>query len=191
MEEWKEVAGFEGLYKVSSEGRVVSLGRSVIISRGRRSGTLHRFPEKILKADVVKSYEQVTLYKDLIKYRFKVHQLVCQAFHGDKPVWAQVVAHKDGNPRNNNSSNVEWSTHKSNTQDSIRHGTKVAGEKHHCVYISDKDLTEMVREYKILKKDKKYIGRGELKKIAAARGLTSDSALSMIKSKYRKNKLND
>lgn len=43
----------------------------------------------------------------------KVHQLVCEAFHG-KPKDGQVVIHKDENALNNRASNLRWGTQKEN-----------------------------------------------------------------------------
>lgn len=44
----------------------------------------------------------------------KVHQLVCEAFHGPKPFDAAVVIHKDENALNNRPENLKWGTQKEN-----------------------------------------------------------------------------
>lgn len=44
----------------------------------------------------------------------KVHQLVCEAFHGPKPFSRAVVIHKDENSLNNKPSNLTWGTQKEN-----------------------------------------------------------------------------
>lgn len=44
----------------------------------------------------------------------KVHQLVCEAFHGPKPFPNAVVIHKDENGLNNHESNLKWGTQKEN-----------------------------------------------------------------------------
>lgn len=44
----------------------------------------------------------------------KVHQLICEAFHGPKPFEGAVVMHKDDNPLNNHKDNLKWGTQKEN-----------------------------------------------------------------------------
>lgn len=52
-----------------------------------------------------------------------VHTLVAEAFLGEKPSPKHCVRHLDGNPKNNNSSNLAWGTYKQNEDDKHRHGT--------------------------------------------------------------------
>lgn len=44
----------------------------------------------------------------------KVHQLVCEAFHGPKPFPGAVVIHLDENALNNRPENLKWGTQKEN-----------------------------------------------------------------------------
>lgn len=44
----------------------------------------------------------------------KVHQLVCEAFHGPKPFPDAVVIHLDENALNNRPENLKWGTQKEN-----------------------------------------------------------------------------
>lgn len=44
----------------------------------------------------------------------KVHQLVCEAFHGPKPFHEAVVIHRDENGLNNRPENLRWGTQKEN-----------------------------------------------------------------------------
>lgn len=44
----------------------------------------------------------------------KVHQLVCESFHGPKPFENAVVMHIDDNPLNNHKDNLKWGTQKEN-----------------------------------------------------------------------------
>ena len=44
----------------------------------------------------------------------KVHQLVCEAFHGPKPFPGAVVMHADENALNNSAGNLSWGTQKEN-----------------------------------------------------------------------------
>ena len=45
---------------------------------------------------------------------YKVHQLVCEAFHGPAPEGALYVLHIDENPFNNRADNLKWGTQKEN-----------------------------------------------------------------------------
>lgn len=44
----------------------------------------------------------------------KVHQLVCEAFHGPKPFPKAVVMHLDEDSKNNRPENLKWATQKEN-----------------------------------------------------------------------------
>jgi hypothetical protein len=98
--EWKTVIGFEGLYEVSNNGDVASLNY-------RQTGK-----RKILKQTKIgrnRNYSKVTLTKDRKHYTCLVHRLVSESFiqnDNNKP----FVNHIDGNPSNNNVSNLEWVT---------------------------------------------------------------------------------
>ncbi len=57
------------------------------------------------------------VYLSLWTRRFgnmKVHQLVCEAFHGVKPFDRAVVIHRDENALNNKPANLKWGTQKEN-----------------------------------------------------------------------------
>lgn len=46
--------------------------------------------------------------------RFKVHRLVCEAFHGPQPSPEHIVLHLDEDPSNNRSDNLRWGTREEN-----------------------------------------------------------------------------
>lgn len=113
---WKDVAGYEGLYQVSSEGRVKSLARVVI----RNNGQKLPIKERILKpAFNGRGYLIVDLCDGGKRKHFKVHRLVCQAFH-ENPDNKPQVNHIDEDTTNNRASNLEWVTAKEN----VNHGTR-------------------------------------------------------------------
>ena len=110
-EEWRDVAGYEGLYQVSDQGRVKSLARTD--SWGRT------VKERILKPNVVGGgYLGVVLYAGGKTRMFFVHRLVCQAFH-ENPDNKPQVNHINEDKTDNRACNLEWCTCKQN----INHGT--------------------------------------------------------------------
>lgn len=49
-----------------------------------------------------------------LRKTFKVHQLICEAFHGPKPFDTAVVLHLDEDPSNNAPENLRWGSRKEN-----------------------------------------------------------------------------
>lgn len=105
-EVWEDVKGYEGLYKVSSMGRVKSLER--IDCRG------HLVKERILKLKKGRiGYFYVTLCKDGKQKNYFIHRLVAEAFL--KPIPKKnFVNHLDEVKTSNHYSNLEYCTHKEN-----------------------------------------------------------------------------
>ena len=106
MEDWKEIAGYEGLYAVSSFGRVRSLTKGLILKPVETKA---------------KEYYQVSLYKNKEQKTHNIHRLVANAFI-ENPSNKKEVNHKDGDKLNNNASNLEWSTRSENVLHSYRLG---------------------------------------------------------------------
>ena len=103
---WKDIEGFEGLYQVSSFGRVKSLAR--ILSDGRR------WKERILQQETNHGYKRVVLADDNINKTYRVHRLVAQTFLPN-PNNYTIINHKDENKSNNNIDNLEWCSPKYNS----------------------------------------------------------------------------
>ncbi len=104
--QWRDIPGYEGLYRASDDGRIFSLIRSrELKQRYNRSG-----------------YLLIGLYKDKVQIGYSVHSLIASAFL-KKSLHDDVVHHKDGNKANNNLSNLEYM----NRKEHLSHHTK---EKH-------------------------------------------------------------
>jgi len=133
IEKWRPVVGYEGGYEASNLGRI----RSLKIYRPK---LFHR----ILKAGISpKGYHYVCLRKDGIKKTIAVHKIVLEAFIEVKPVGKQC-AHWDGDPSNNRSDNLRWTTAKENIADRCRHGRTIKGENQQASKL-DKKAVKTIR----------------------------------------------
>ena len=124
-ERWLPVVGWEGLYEVSDQGRVRSLGREIA-----RRGFPYRVKPKVMKPTVgctsrsPKGYLGVTLTPlEGGGRRYLVHQLVLTAFRGRRPK-GREGAHSNGDHFCNRLSNLAWKTPKENSRDAVRHGVR-------------------------------------------------------------------
>lgn len=107
MEEWRDIKGYEGRYKISNLGRCSSL-----LSKKAPQGT-----------DLVpqlrnNGYEVYHLRKEGKSYMRLAHRLVAEAFIPN-PNKLPTVNHKDGNKRNNHVENLEWASYLANMHHSI------------------------------------------------------------------------
>lgn len=112
QEIWKDIAGYENLYQVSSFGNVRSKDRTI----KRNSDYTGDLPLKgrLLKARISNAgYKRVTLCKKNKMKTFSVHRLVAITFI-DNPQNLPFVNHKDENKLNNHVSNLEWCTNEYN-----------------------------------------------------------------------------
>lgn len=94
-----DIKGYEGLYKISNRGDVISLSKN--------SGFL-KLKERIIKPTIKpKGYLDVKLTKDKKSKHFYIHRLVAEHLIPNPNNYPQIN-HKDKNPSNNNVSNLEW-----------------------------------------------------------------------------------
>lgn len=98
----KDIKGYEGLYAVTSCGKVWSHRRTKYLSAHNGNS----------------GYSQVILYKNGKAKAYSVHRLVAMMYIPN-PENKSCVNHIDENKLNNALNNLEWVTHKEN----INHGT--------------------------------------------------------------------
>jgi DNA-binding XRE family transcriptional regulator len=137
-EEWRAVVGYEGLYEVSSLGRVRSLDRVI----ERRSGPA-RYKGRVLSQGLDQAgYPLIVLSRCGVQITQKVHTLVCTAFHGARPN-GKEAAHGDGKPGNAGAGNLRWATPVENNADKRLHGTHREGEAHAAHILSEDQVREI------------------------------------------------
>lgn len=102
-EVWKDVAGYEGKYKVSDQGRVLSLKSNLILKQRKTKN----------------GYLQVHLRNKKISRTMYVHRLVGAAFCSN-PKGLNEINHLDENKENNIATNLQWCTHLEN----LMYGTR-------------------------------------------------------------------
>jgi len=124
---WREITNYEGLYYVSSMGRVKSLEKKIQqLDRGTLCITIRK--ERILKPEVAWNKRmRVTLSNNKKKERVSVHRLVAYAFVPNKANKPDIN-HKDGNPQNNTADNLEWCTKQENAHHAVVNGLWKSGE---------------------------------------------------------------
>lgn len=117
-EEWKDIAGYEGLYQVSTLGRIKS---------SPRNGTSNT--EHFLSVKVYPNcrYARVALSKNNKTKSFSVHRLVAEAFIPN-PNNLPIINHKDQMTWNNCVDNLEWCDSTYNNT----YGTRIERASNNC-----------------------------------------------------------
>lgn len=126
QEQWLAVREYEGLYEVSSNGRVRSLDRKITKANGFSYNLSGRILSQVNHST---GYLQVGLSKNGKCTSRLMHRLVADAFCKN-PECLDEVNHIDLNKRNNCMENLEWCTHKDNQAHAGRNGrmSTVRGE---------------------------------------------------------------
>lgn len=163
MEEWKDVVGYEGLYKISNYGNVKAL-KSWDVNKRKYIDKEHL----LTPTDNGNGYFIVSLRKLGNRRNHYIHRLVAQHFI-DNPNNLNVVNHKDYDKMNNTVSNLEWVTQKQNVQYSVERMKKTksvthtnTGEKYIC-YRAKKD------KYRVIIRHKEYGAFNTLEEAIAKR----------------------
>lgn len=111
-EEWKDIPGFEGIYQVSSYGRLKSFKKDTagkILSLVNKKG----------------GYFSIVLEAKGAKIRYaRMHVLVAEAFVPN-PNNLPEVNHMDFNKQNTRADNLEWTTRKNNQSHARKHNPNI------------------------------------------------------------------
>ena len=126
-EEWKDVKGYEGCYKVSNMGIIKSFK--------------HEKDGRLLSPKFNGNYNQIRLCKDGVCNIFSIHRLVAIHFV-ENPLNKDQVNHIDGNKTNNFYKNLEWATHSENGLHAYETNLRVSqkGEVHGRSRLTEKEV---------------------------------------------------
>ena len=129
IEDWRPVVGWP--YEVSDHGRVRRIGKA---------RTMFPKPDQ-------DGYPRATLCDMPRLQTFKVHTLVCCAFHGPPPEGMDQVRHLDGTKDNNTPGNLCWGTALDNAADRLLHGKDARGEKSGKAVFSQAEVDRLRADY--------------------------------------------
>lgn len=165
MEEiWKDIEGFEGLYKVNEYGEIFSF-----------------YTNKILKYSISNDgYKQYNLHKNKKAYIMTAHKAVAKAFIPN-PNNFPLINHKDEDKRNCYYDNLEWCDYKYNNSYNNKQ------EK-----ISKKQLNDYGKEFYLYDINLNFLGKFKgTRKFARENNLSSGNFSTCLnknnngKNKYR------
>lgn len=160
---WKDIKGYEGLYQVSTFGRIKRI-RFI-------NNVTNKLQNKLLSMNKYDNlgYRTICLCKNgETKYK-RVHRIVAETFIPNSQN-LPCINHKDGNKKNNNVENLEWCTYSYNTKHAMKNGLfnmekfrsatkqniKIAqksspvlkgGENNPKAILNEKDVLEIRRAY--------------------------------------------
>jgi hypothetical protein len=141
MEIWKDVFGYEGIYEISSLGRLKSLQRQ----KQGRFNSIRTLKEKILKHSFDNDgYCQFVLSNDGFKKTIKSYRLVAEAFIPN-PDNKPQVNHINGIKTDNRVENLEWCTNKENQIHAYSIGLKFpkTGEQVKTAKLKEKEVLKI------------------------------------------------
>lgn len=161
LEIWRNVAGYEGLYEVSSYGRVKSLPRNT--TSGKVLSVVYN---NVGRASVILTKNgkcKLTQVSRTVAFAFP--DICGNYFEGAQ------VNHLDENPKNNNAYNIRWCTCKEN----INYGTRSERQA--------EKLSKTILQFDI---DGNFIKKWKsAKEIERALGFASSNISSVCKGKFK------
>lgn len=155
-ERWKPVDGYEGIYDVSSFGRV----------RRVRPG---KKPHILAHRDNGHGYRIVRLSRHGKPVNRKVHRLVAAAFLGPVPA-AVHVNHKDGIRANNRLTNLEYTDRSGNMRHYWSMPYAKAGERHWSSRLTEATVRQ-IRE---------QTGKMSMPALAAKHGIAIGTVFAIV-----------
>lgn len=143
IEVWKDIEGYEGIYQVSNFGNVKSLSRYI----NNKHNTLSLTKEKLMKLSNDKDgYKLVSLVKNGISKRNKVHTLVCENFL-KKTNESDVIDHINNIKYDNRVCNLQYISFRENVIKDRKNKNNLLGIYKNGNKFSAKIIIDGVRKY--------------------------------------------
>jgi hypothetical protein len=118
LEKWKEIKGYEGLYRINTYGVVESIDRIVPFKKVFTTTVSGRIIKPTINE---RGYLKVGLTKNNQQKTFKVHRLVAMHFLSNEKNYPEVN-HRDLDKMHNHVSNLEWVTRQQNMAHAKKNG---------------------------------------------------------------------
>lgn len=131
---WKPIIGYEGLYEISSYGRLKRLSRcNIRIRKGYKNDKMY-YKEIILKNTISKKgYHRNYLYHhdgiNMVRKTIQIHVIVAINFIGKKPIDKPQINHKNGIKDDNYYKNLEWCDNTENQAHARENGLRPPNKK--------------------------------------------------------------
>lgn len=142
-EVWKPIKHFEGIYEVSSYGRVKSLSRMITYGQYKKQSK-----EILLKPQKDKNgYVTYSLSKNGFTRSYLAHRLVADAFI-TQPNEGTEINHIDCNKENNHIENLEWVTRAENIRHAFANGLMVRhkGSKNGSALLTEEQVIKIKKD---------------------------------------------
>jgi hypothetical protein len=132
---WLDIPGYEGHYKASSLGQILSCERKCASRFGERT-----VKARILKPTIGKDYCNIGLNKDGIQEVKAVGYWVLLAFNKSE---IGLCKHIDGDCKNNRLENLTWATQAAIEVNKLLRGSAPFGEDHRQAKLSNQAVLEI------------------------------------------------
>lgn len=148
MEIWKWAKGFEGIYEVSSLGRVRTY--RALGSHGPTFGKLNKEPRLLKPISQPNGYCKINFQKDGRHKGYWYHRLLAETFIPN-PNNLPEVNHINGIKSDNRLDNLEWVSHEGNRHHAVamglwKHNPRY-GEKHGNAKLNNEKVRAMRNAY--------------------------------------------
>ena len=168
---WKPIPHYDG-YEASNKGNVRCWNNQ------NGCGLKLSEPRKLkLSKFVDNNYLRVGMRNSTSgKYKVRrVHQVVLEAFVGNKPTSKHVVMHKDDDCTNNHLSSLCWATSQQNATDMVNKGRSLRGSKHPKSTLTDEQRKEILDRFALDR------SKGSKTAIAEVMGIHRSNMYSILK----------